>query len=75
MRLTAGGLTDVCKMKSYLLRIDEWLRHRLRMCIWKQWKRIKTKFVNLQKPGTPRQKAWEHANTGTQPTTGYCSPR
>jgi hypothetical protein len=50
-------------MKSYLLKIDEWLRRRLRMCIWKQWKRIRTKFVNLQKLGTPRQKAWEHANT------------
>ena len=50
-------------MKSHLQKIDEWLRRRLRMCIWKQWKRIKTKFANLQKLGLTRQKSWEYANT------------
>ena len=50
-------------MKSYLQKIDEWLRRRLRMCIWKNWKRIKTKFTNLQKLGLTRQKSWEFANT------------
>jgi group II intron reverse transcriptase/maturase len=50
-------------MKSYLQKIDEWLRRRLRMCIWKQWKRIRTKFANLQKLGLSRQKAWEYSNT------------
>ena len=42
---------------------DEWIRRRLRACIWKQWKRIKTKYKNLQKLGIDRQKAWEYANT------------
>jgi group II intron reverse transcriptase/maturase len=50
-------------MKTYLQRIDEWLRRRIRMCIWKQWKRIRTKFTNLQKLGLSRQKSWEYANT------------
>jgi hypothetical protein len=50
-------------MKSYLQKIDEWLRRRLRMCIWKQWKRTKTKCANLQKLGLTRQKAWEYSNT------------
>jgi hypothetical protein len=50
-------------MKSYLRGIDEWLRRRLRMCIWKQWKRIKTKMRNLQKLGLSKQKAYEYANT------------
>jgi len=50
-------------MKSHLLKIDEWLRRRIRMCIWKQWKRTKTKFANLQKLGLSRQQAWEYANT------------
>jgi group II intron reverse transcriptase/maturase len=50
-------------MRSYLQRIDEWCRRRLRMVIWKQWKRIKTRFQNLQKLGISKQKAWEHANT------------
>ena len=43
--------------------IDEWLRRRLRACIWKQWKRIRTKFKNLQRLGLDKQKAWEFANT------------
>lgn len=50
-------------MKSLLTRIDEWFRRRLRMVIWKQWKRIKTKLRNLIKLGVKKSKAWEWANT------------
>jgi RNA-directed DNA polymerase len=50
-------------MKQLMLKLDEWLRRRIRMCYWKQWKKIKTKFTNLQKLGATKQKAWEHANT------------
>ena len=50
-------------MKNLMLKLDEWLRRRIRMCYWKQWKKVKTKFINLQKLGTSKQKAWEHANT------------
>jgi RNA-directed DNA polymerase len=50
-------------MKHLLERTDEWFRRRLRSLIWKQWKRIKTKFRNLIRLGIPRQKAWEFANT------------
>jgi group II intron reverse transcriptase/maturase len=28
---------------------DSWLRHRIRMCIWKSWKRVRTRYKNLQK--------------------------
>ena len=28
---------------------DSWLRHRIRMCIWKSWKRVRTRYENLQK--------------------------
>lgn len=50
-------------MQSLLLRIDEWYRRRIRMVIWKQWKRIKTKLANLAKLGVMKPKAWEWANT------------
>ena len=50
-------------MKSLLLKIDEWYRRRLRMVIWKQWKRIRTRLRNLIKLGIPKHKAWEFANT------------
>jgi RNA-directed DNA polymerase len=32
--------------------IDHWLRRRLRMCYWKQWRRSRTKIRNLRKLGT-----------------------
>jgi len=50
-------------MKSLLPRIDEWYRRRLRMIIWKQWKRIRTRGRNLIKLGIAKYKAWEYANT------------
>lgn len=50
-------------MKTLLIKVDEWYRRRLRMVIWKQWKRIKTKMANLIKLGVKKQKAYEWANT------------
>ena len=32
--------------------IDHWLRRRMRMCCWKQWRRPRTKIRNLLKLGT-----------------------
>ncbi|MFL5744788.1 MAG: group II intron reverse transcriptase/maturase, partial [Niastella sp.] len=40
-------------MKRLLSDTDEWYRRRLRMVIWKQWKRISTKQANLVKLGIP----------------------
>jgi group II intron reverse transcriptase/maturase len=50
-------------MKELLIRTDEWYRRRLRMVIWKQWKRTKTKLKNLIRLGINKSKAWEWANT------------
>jgi group II intron reverse transcriptase/maturase len=50
-------------MRSTLKTLDEWLRRRIRLCYWKQWKKIKTKFDNLKKLGIDEYKAWEYANT------------
>ena len=50
-------------MKRLLWETDEWYRRRLRMVIWKQWKRISTKQRNLTRLGIPKPKAWEYANT------------
>ena len=50
-------------MKSLLQKTDEWYRRRLRMVVWKQWKRIKTKLGNLIKLGVKKTKAWEWSNT------------
>jgi len=50
-------------MDRLLIEIDKWYRRRLRMVIWKQWKRTKTKLTNLIKLGVKKSKAWEWANT------------
>ncbi len=50
-------------MKMLLGRVDEWYRRRLRMVIWKQWKRIRTRWRNLIRLGINKYKAWEWANT------------
>ena len=50
-------------MKMLLVEIDQWLRRRIRMVIWKQWKRTRTKLKNLIKLGVNKSKAWEWANT------------
>lgn len=50
-------------MKQLLLQVDEWYRRRLRMVIWKQWKRIRTRLRNLVKLGIAKCKAGEYANT------------
>ena len=50
-------------MGSFLEETDQWLRGRIRMCIWKCWKRIRTRFKNLQKCGIPKWQAWQWANS------------
>lgn len=43
--------------------IDEWVRRRLRMCLWKQWKKPKTKIKRLIALGVPKAKAYEWGNS------------
>lgn len=50
-------------MKRHCQELDEWMRRRLRMCHWKDWKKISAKFSNLVKLGIEKSKAWEYANT------------
>lgn len=50
-------------MKEFLKKTDKWLRRRIRMIYWKRWKRVRTKYRNLQKLGINKRKAWEWANT------------
>lgn len=54
---------SLADMRKLCLKVDEWLRRRLRMCYWKQWKKVKTKHANLIRLGLSEDKAWEYANT------------
>ncbi len=63
LRRYVGRTEPVADMKSYLTRIDEWLRTRLRTYIWKSWKTIGNKYRNLRKLGTSHANAMRMANT------------
>lgn len=52
-----GQMKTICRI------IDKHLRFRLRICIWKQWKKVKTRFKNLMQLGIKREEAWKWANT------------
>lgn len=54
---------NIADMKQLVKSLDKWLRRRIRMCYWKNWKKIRTKYNNLVKLGIPKYKAWEYANT------------
>ena len=53
----------IADIKSFLIKVDEWMRRRIRMIYWKQWKRVKTRFTELKRLGIDENKAWEYANT------------
>jgi len=54
--------------------LDKWLRRRLRMCMWKQWKKPKTKVRNLIALGVGKGKAFEWGNTRKAYWRVACSP-
>jgi len=54
------GIAD---MQRKVQTLTEWMRRRIRMYIWKQWKKISARFTNLKTLGIPKGKAWEWANT------------
>lgn len=54
--------------------LDEWTRRRLRMCMWKQWKRSQTKVKRLIALGVSRSKAHEWGNTRKKYWRIACSP-
>ena len=42
------GYFGFCETPSVLRDLDQWIRHRLRATIWKQWKRGKVRFAKLR---------------------------
>jgi RNA-directed DNA polymerase len=41
----------LCWMRDMVSSLDNWIRDRLRYCIWKSWKRIRTRIRNLRRLG------------------------
>lgn len=76
------GYFRIASAKSHCERFDQWIRRRLRMCLWKQWKRVRTRIRELRNLGVPewacyvmansRRGAWEMSrNTNNALPTSY----
>jgi RNA-directed DNA polymerase len=66
LRQYITGWTNYFKladMKKLLKGTDEWLRRRLRMYIWKRWKRVRTRYAMLRKLGQNHNTAFKFACT------------
>lgn len=50
-------------MGNWLKGIDEWMRKRIRMVFWKRWKRVRTRYRNLEKLGISHSNAGILANS------------
>jgi group II intron reverse transcriptase/maturase len=63
------GYFHIASAKNHCESLDQWIRRRLRMCLWKQWKRVRTRCRELRALGVPefavramansRRGAWE----------------
>ena len=57
------GYYAIADMKNTIDDWNSWLRRRIRMYIWKQWKKPKTRVKNLQKLGVPEWAAYSYGNS------------
>ena len=57
------GYFYIADMKHILQSWDKWLRRRIRMYIWKQWKKPKTRVQNLKRLGISAWQAYQWGNT------------
>ena len=76
------GYFQLASAKGHCENLDGWIRRRLRMCLWKQWKKYKTRLRNLRALGVPewaackmaasRRGPWEMSrNTNNALNTSY----
>ena len=64
-RVVIGWLNyyAVADMKTWINVTNGWLRRRLRMLIWKRWKKPRTRLRKLIHLGTPEKFAYQAANS------------
>jgi len=61
------GYFGFCETPSVLGKLDSWLRRRLRMVFWRQWKRGRTRFAALRRLGVGRDLAAKTAGSAHGP--------
>ena len=61
------GYFGKCQTPSVLVGLDQWLRHRLRSAIWKQWRRGSVRFAELRRRGVGTDLAAQTAGSAHGP--------
>jgi RNA-directed DNA polymerase len=57
----------LCKVKTMADELDSWLRRRLRLIIWRQWKRLRTRYKRFITAGFDHDHAMQCAYNGRGP--------
>jgi len=61
------GYFRMASAKGHCEVLDQWIRRRLRMCLWKQWKRVRTRYRELRALGVPEHAVHKMANSRRGP--------
>jgi RNA-directed DNA polymerase len=61
------GYYRLSEVRGSFEHLDEWLRHRLRSILWRQWKRGPTRFKELTRRGIAVERARQSAGNGRGP--------
>ncbi|WP_198592149.1 group II intron reverse transcriptase/maturase [Kyrpidia spormannii] len=61
------GYFALAETPSTFEEIEGWIRRRLRMCLWKQWKRVRTRYRELRALGLPEWVVHPFANARKGP--------
>ena len=48
---------SLVEIKTFYVNLDKWVRHRIRACYWKQWRKAGARARNLMKLGLSQEDA------------------
>ena len=57
------GYFALSATKGVFAELDEWIRRRVRMCFWKQWRLPRTRIRKLKQLGVPHDLAVRHGTS------------
>ena len=57
----------LAEVKNVFEELDGWVRRRLRLILWRQWKRSYTRAGKLMQRGLSEERSWKSATNGHGP--------
>jgi hypothetical protein len=65
--LFLDGILRLTELKGVLEELDGWISRKLRVLLWRQWKRVYPRGRNLMRVGLADKRAWQSATNGRGP--------